>query len=52
MQGQPGIREKLRYGWRFVLPPLSLLTEYRKSSSPADIPLAYLRRWFSILKYL
>jgi hypothetical protein len=52
MQGQPGIRGKLRYGWRFILPPSSLLTGYRKSASPADIPLAHLRRWFSILRYL
>jgi hypothetical protein len=52
MQGQPGIREKLRYGWRFTLPPPALLYQYRRSPSPADIPLAYLRRWFSIVKYL
>ncbi|MCX6690577.1 MAG: nucleotidyltransferase family protein, partial [Methanoregula sp.] len=52
MQGQPGIREKLRYGWRLILPPLPWLTKYRKSSSNADIPLAHLRRWwFSIVKY-
>ena len=51
MQGQPGIREKLRYGWRFILPPSPLLHEYRRSPSPADIPLAHLRRWFSIVKY-
>ena len=52
MQGQPGIREKLRYGFRFIFPPVPFLWEYRKSSSPADIPLAHLRRWISIVKYL
>ncbi len=52
IEGQPGIYEKLRFGWRFILPPPQLLTTYRKSSSSADIPLAYLRRWFRIVKYL
>ena len=50
-QGRPGIREKFRYGWRFILPPTSLMDEYRRSHLAADIPLAHLRRWFSILKY-
>jgi hypothetical protein len=52
MQGQPGIYEKLRFGWHFFLPPAHLLTGYRKSTSPSDIPLAHLRRWFSILKHV
>jgi hypothetical protein len=50
MQGQPGIYGKLRFGWHFIFAPLPLLTVYRKSTSPADIPLAHLRRWFSFFK--
>lgn len=52
MQGQPGISEKLRYGFRYIFPPVPFMRKFRKSSSPADIPLAYLRRWLSIMKYL
>ena len=51
MQGQHGIIGKLRYGGQFILPPTTLLNEYRRSPSPVDIPLAHLRRWFSIVKY-
>jgi hypothetical protein len=51
IQGQPGILAKFRYGWRFIFPPVPLLTGYRRSPSTADIPLAYLRRWFSIGKF-
>jgi hypothetical protein len=50
MQGQPGISEKLRFGWRFIFPSLPVLAAYRRSPSPADIPLAHLRRWFSFFK--
>ena len=51
MQGQPGIRKKLRSVWLLIFPPTPLLTKYRKYSSPADIPLAHIRRWFNIVKY-
>ncbi|MCX6692550.1 MAG: nucleotidyltransferase family protein [Methanoregula sp.] len=50
MQGRSGIREKLRCGYRLIIPPPQLLRLYRKSSSRADIPLAHLRRWFRFLK--
>jgi hypothetical protein len=49
-QGLPGIREKFWYGWHFILPPTPIMNEYRRSPSAADIPIAHLRRWFSILK--
>lgn len=51
LQGRPGIREKLRYGWYSVLPPTPLMHQYRQSPSAADIPLAHLRRWCRIVKY-
>ncbi len=50
MQGQPSTIEKIRVGCRFVMPPVAMLTPYRKSDAAADIPLAYLRRWGSIVK--
>ncbi len=50
-QGRSGIHEKLRYGWRLIVPPASIMNEYRRSTSPADIPLAHLRRWFRIVKF-
>ena len=52
LQARPGIREKLRCGYRLVIPPPQLLTSYRKSSSRADIPLAHFRRWSRFLKIL
>ena len=52
MKDKLGIREKFRQVWQFILPPSSLLTTFRRSPSPIDIPLAHFRRWFLILKYL
>lgn len=51
MQQRPGCIEKLRYVQIFLLPPAPLLWEYRKSSSPLDIPLAHLRRWSRIVTF-
>jgi hypothetical protein len=51
IRGLPGVVQKIKYCCRFILPPVGLLYEYRTSASPADIPLAYIRRWFSILRY-
>lgn len=50
IQGQPGLLKKLRYIGRFIFPPVPLLAGFRKSVSSSDIPLAYLRRWFSVIK--
>ncbi|MEN6519414.1 MAG: nucleotidyltransferase family protein [Methanospirillum sp.] len=52
LQGQPGIVEKFRYGCRYILPPTPMMARFRRSTSPADLPLAHLRRWGSILKYI
>ena len=52
LEGLPGIREKVNYCCRFVIPPPHLMTEYRSSSSSFDIPAAHIRRWISIVKYL
>ncbi|MDD1701600.1 MAG: nucleotidyltransferase family protein [Methanoregula sp.] len=52
LQGMPGFSEKLKYGFRFILPPTELMQKYRSSCSHADIPLAHFRRWSRILKYL
>ncbi len=52
LQGQPGIFEKFRYGCRYILPPAPMMARFRRSNSPADLPLAHLRRWGSILKYI
>ncbi|MCX6689175.1 MAG: nucleotidyltransferase family protein [Methanoregula sp.] len=52
IQGRSGVREKLRCGYRLIIPPSQLLINYRKSSSPTDIPLAHLRRWSRFFKIL
>jgi hypothetical protein len=51
-QGQPGLSGKFLFGWHFVFPPVPMMAKFRKSPSAADIPLAYLRRWFTIVKYI
>ena len=51
LQSIPGTAEKLKYCFRFLLPPAELLNAHRRSSSPADIPVAHLRRWLSIVRY-
>ena len=51
MQQRPGVYEKLRFVRMFLLPPASLLWEYRKSPSSLDIPLAHLRRWSRIVTF-
>lgn len=51
MQQRPGVYEKLRFVRMFLLPPASLLWEYRTSASPLDIPLAHLRRWSRIVTF-
>ena len=50
-QGQSGIAGKLRYILGFIVPPASRMTMFRRSDSRVDVPLAYLRRWSSILKH-
>jgi hypothetical protein len=52
LQGKPGLVEKARYGYRFVLPPAPMLHRFRRSASRVDIPLAHLRRWASIVRYI
>lgn len=52
MRGIPGIQKKLQFLWHFIFPPAERLQRYRKSSSQVDIPLAHLRRWCSILRFL
>jgi len=51
LQSIPGVTGKLKYCIRFVLPPADLLNAHRRSSSPADIPRAHIRRWLRIVKY-
>ncbi len=52
VQGQPGVVEKFRFGYRFVVPPTPMMGKFRRSDSPIDLPIAHLRRWFSIVKYI
>jgi hypothetical protein len=51
LQSMPTFSEKMKFCFRFFLPQEELLQSYRRSSSSADIPLAHIRRWFSIVKY-
>ena len=52
LEGLPGIREKVNYCYRFVIPPPHLMAVYRRRSSRMDLPAAHIRRWISIVKYL
>ncbi len=52
LQGQPGFVEKLRYGIRYVVPPAPSMAKFRRSDSPLDLPLAHLRRWARIFRYI
>jgi hypothetical protein len=51
LRGQQGPTEKLRWGCRFVLPPTPMMSEYRRSDSPIDIPIAHLRRWAGLARH-
>lgn len=51
LQQRPGVCGKLRFIQVFLLPPMPLLWEYRKSSSLFDVPLAHLRRWSRIVTF-
>jgi hypothetical protein len=52
VQNQTGIIEKVRCMRVIVLPPTPMLAPYRRSPSRVDIPLAHLRRWASIVRYI
>jgi hypothetical protein len=52
LEGLPGMKEKMLYCYRFVLPPPHLMSGYRCSSSSFDLPAAHVRRWISIVRYL
>jgi len=51
LQSMPTFSEKMKFCFRFILPQTELIASYRRSSSSADIPLAHIRRWLSIVKY-
>ncbi|MGB9176211.1 MAG: nucleotidyltransferase family protein [Methanoregula sp.] len=52
LEGLPGIREKVDYCYRLIIPPAHLMTKYRSNRSSLDIPAAHVRRWISIVKCL
>ena len=52
LHGQTGAVKKTRYECRFVLPPTLMMAQYRWSDSLVDIPIAHLRRWASLVKYI
>ena len=52
VRNQPGIIAKIRGMYVIALPPTPMLAPYRKSASRVDIPLAHLRRWVSVMRYI
>ncbi len=45
-------KEKIRYLYRFIIPPTGLLMEFRRSDSIFDLLCAHIRRWRSFSRHL
>jgi hypothetical protein len=50
LQARSGIRQKLRFWSRIIVPPVIVMKCECGSASPVDLTAAYVRRWIRILK--
>ena len=51
-QGQDRGFDKIKVWFHFILPPISRMKKFRRSSSGIDLVLAYFRRWWRIRDYM